>query len=217
MPRRLRPTVRIEEGRKVLRVAGIIQSMETGPDNRPDLWDALVPRAPAVRRALLLGLGGGTVASVILRRFPSAAITGVDDDVRMLALAREAFDLGRHDNVRMVTADAFDFVETDEGPYELICVDLFRGLRMPPRVLSERFLLALRRLARPGATVTFNLMHTRDIARRVSRLNRILPVRFLLEIGGNVVAHCAPAPPPGAPRPVSAPRGRRGGGARAGS
>lgn len=194
-PRRLRPVVRLEGGRKVLRVAGIIQSMEA-VDDRPDLWDALVPATPAIRRALLLGLGGGTVASVVLRRFPRAAITGVDDDERMLELARGAFGLRRHRALRMVAADAFDFVESDTGPYELICVDLFRGLRMPPRVLSERFLLALRRLAAPEGTVTFNLMHTADIERRVRRLSRVLPVRAVMEIGGNVVAHCAPALPP---------------------
>lgn len=189
--RRLRPVVRVEDGRKVLRVAGVIQSVEAGPRRRPDLWDAMVPRM-RVRRALVLGLGGGTIASVLLRRFPSVAITGVDEDARMLDLARREFGLGHRDNVRMVQADAFAFVEADAGPYDLIAVDLFHGARMPPRALSERFLGHLARLVDRAGMVTFNLAHTSDIARRVRRLDRHLPVRAALEIGGNVVAQCAP-------------------------
>jgi spermidine synthase len=225
--RRSRPVVRVEGGRKVLRVAGVIQSVEAPGRDRPDLWDALVPRMRGVRRALVLGLGGGTVASVLLRRFPSVAITAVDDDARMLDIARRDFGLGQREQVRMEVADAFAFVEREAGPYELISVDLFRGARMPPRVLSERFLGHLRRLAAAGGMVTFNFAHTSDIARRVRRLDRVLPVRALVEIGGNVVAHCAPdgagGRPPRAPlgpagrvapglrgAPAAPPRGRRG-------
>lgn len=212
--RRFRPIVRVEGGRKVLRVAGVIQSVETGPRHPPDLWDAMVPRMRGVRRALVLGLGGGTIASLLLRRFRSIAVTGVDEDARMLDVARRDFGLGQRGQVRLVLADAFTFVETEAGPYELISVDLFRGARMPPRVLSERFLGHLRRLVDPGGMVTFNLAHTCDIVRRVRRLHRILPVRTLIEVGGNVVAHCAPdrraTKLTGAP--LSAPRGRRGAG-----
>jgi spermidine synthase len=191
--RRLRPVVRLESGRKVLRVAGIVQSVERAPGDPPDLWDTMVPRVRRVRRALVLGLGGGTIVSVILRRFPRAEVTGVDEDSRMLSVAREDFGLGHHERVRMVLGDAFAFVEGDAARYELIAVDLFRGGRMPPRVLSERFLLGLDRLADPRAAITFNLRQTSDIVRRIARLHRVLPVRATFEIGGNLVAHCAPA------------------------
>src|SRR5690242_7661012 len=55
------PTVRIEGGRKVLRVGGVIQSVHVDETYEPDVWDAMLPeRRP--ERVLILGLGGGTMA-----------------------------------------------------------------------------------------------------------------------------------------------------------
>lgn len=65
---RLRPLVKIEAERKVLRVGGVIQSVAVDASYTSDVWDALLP-ATRPANALILGLGGGTVATLMTRRW----------------------------------------------------------------------------------------------------------------------------------------------------
>src|SRR5690348_12385037 len=59
----LRPMVVVEAGRKVLRVGGVIQSVHVDEGYEPDVWDAMLPRERP-QSALILGLGGGTMAQL---------------------------------------------------------------------------------------------------------------------------------------------------------
>ena len=55
------PIAVIEQGRLVLRVGGVIQSVGVDTSYQADIWDAMLPHnSPA--NALILGLGGGTIA-----------------------------------------------------------------------------------------------------------------------------------------------------------
>jgi spermidine synthase len=189
---RLRPVVRIESGRKVLRVGGVAQSMEVVPGRRPDVWDAMVPWRHAVRRALLLGLGGGTVAAILTQRFGRIPITAVDCDRDVVTLARQHFGVGELPNLRIVLGDAFAFTRDDPGPYDLICVDLFRANRMPPQVLGAGFLRDVGRLLSDRGMATINLFLSARVPAQVARIHQHLRVRHATEVEGNVVVHCSP-------------------------
>lgn len=191
-PAPLRPTIQIEDGRKVLRVGGFIQSVQVGSRHRPDFWDALIPDRDRVTRALLLGLGGGTVATLLARRFGSIAITAVEYDPQIVDIATQEFGLGHLENLRIVVADAFAFVRKHEGRYDLICVDLYRGRWLPREVLSCSFLRNLLRILDPAGITTFNFWLTPGVWARLRRLHSVLPVRELVLAEENVVARCSP-------------------------
>src|SRR6185437_684947 len=71
------PIAVIQQGRLVLRVGGDIQSIGVDACYQADIWDALLPHnQPA--NALILGLGGGTVAHLMTQRFGPLPITGVE-------------------------------------------------------------------------------------------------------------------------------------------
>jgi hypothetical protein len=71
--------VRLENGRNVLRVGGVIQSVGVDASHIPDVWDAMLPQErPA--SALILGLGGGTIATLMTRRWGPLPIIGVERD-----------------------------------------------------------------------------------------------------------------------------------------
>ena len=104
------PMVVIEQGRPVLRVGGVIQSVGVNETYQADIWDAMLPRErPA--NALILGLGGGTIASLLAQRFGALPITGVERDPAVVWLARHEFGLDALAHLHIVVADAFDYAQ----------------------------------------------------------------------------------------------------------
>src|SRR5437870_104998 len=101
-----------DAGRAALLVDGVVQSIspEDGLVNG-GYWAAMVP-AVRPRRALILGLGGGTLARLLQARWgPDVKIVGVDDDVAIVETARAAGWLALP-GLETVFADAFQFVAT---------------------------------------------------------------------------------------------------------
>jgi spermidine synthase len=176
------------DGRRALYTDGVVHSIAVGDgDDVPGYWPSMLPeRAP--RRALLLGLGGGTLAHLLARRFPSAEIVGVDNDEELLAFAREHFGLALP-ALRVVVADAFAYVWTCTEQFDYIAVDLFAGHAFQRGVLARPFLARLRALAAPGATLALNLFRDAHAAAHLARVRRVLPVRRVLRLTNNVVVH----------------------------
>ena len=194
------PIVLIERGRKVLRVNGFVQSVEVAARRRPDVWDALIPRDHQIGTALLLGVGGGTVATLLTQRFGGIPITGVDSEPAVVAMAKREFGLGQLENVHIVIDDAFRFASQARDRYDLVCVDLYHGRRMPQRVVGQAFLRDVARMLAPGGIATFNFWRIFPVAAYLQRIRLILRVARIVKTEGNAVVHCS-ARPRGTDRP----------------
>ena len=188
-----RPVVSVEDGRTLLRVGGVIQSVAVDDRHEPDVWDAMLPlRQP--ERALILGLGGGTTATLLTRRFGALPILGVERDPRIARLAQERFGLAVLTNVQVLVADAFEFLPHCPTRFDLICVDLYVAGRMEHGVLGADFLRAVGHALTPEGIATFNLWRSPYLADQLRRLGRELVVRDTVEVGENVIVHCGPRP-----------------------
>src|SRR5258708_17906776 len=146
-PRRLPVTTSRREGwAPALEVGGVVQSVsvpEASRDDAPGSRDAerrpgpgggywgllLPPGCPG--RALLLGLGAGTVAQLLARRCPDTALVGVERDPEVLVVAREAFALDSLARLEVGEADAFTWAAEQAGgspgTFYLLLLDLFEG------------------------------------------------------------------------------------------
>jgi spermidine synthase len=176
-------------GRLGLAIDGAVQSVAVASGAPPaGYWPAMLPATPP-RDALLLGLGGGTIAHLLVGACGPIPLVGVDDDPSVLALGREAFGLNLP-NLEVVLADAFQYVATCSRRFDLICVDLFRDGRIPPRVCASPFLVRLRGLLRPGGAATFNLARDRAAPNRLAQLARHFRVERRILVGFNLVVHC---------------------------
>src|SRR5690348_6207758 len=123
MGAREHPVVSVESGRTLLRVGGVIQSVAVDERYEPDVWDAMLPtRTPA--NALILGLGGGTIATLLTRRFGPVPTVGVERAPRIARLARESFGLDGLRNVQVEIDDAFGFLVRCQVRFDLVSVDL---------------------------------------------------------------------------------------------
>lgn len=98
---------------------------------------------------LLIGLGGGLLATYIHRYFPKSTLTAVDIDIAMVEVAKEYFGFTPGPRLKAVVADGIDYIEklAKEGvKYNAIMVDVdakdsSMGLSCPPRSFLERSFL----------------------------------------------------------------------------
>lgn len=181
-----RPETRVEDGRKVLRVGGVIQSVEVNERYSEDVWDAMLPRRrPA--SALILGLGGGSIATLMTRRWGPLPITGVERDPAVVRLAREEFGLDSMAHLAIVTEDAFDWARRCGETFAVICVDLYVAGKLAHGALGAAFLRDVRRLLVPAGEVTFNLWRSAYLDDQTRRISGHLRIEALEEVGGNVV------------------------------
>lgn len=178
-----------DEGRRALIVDGVVQSIAADDvKGEMDCWRAQVPDVKP-GRTLILGLGGGTVAHLITRRFGPVLIVGVERDHAIVEAARS--DLGLDlPNLTIVVGDAFEFVRAGGEQFDLICVDLYRGGRLERSTLGKPFLRDLRRKLSPGGTVVFNLFRERRTQQRLARLGQFFRAVKTVQVGQNVVIHC---------------------------
>ena len=198
-----------------LEVAGVVQSVSVPDDEEAGkphtslashseepqpgpgggYWGLMLPPG-CPRRALLLGLGGGTVASLLARRCPNAEIVGVDNDPEVLAVARSDFGLDALPHLRVELVDAFTWdaghVASEPRTFDLICLDLFQAGRLTLGTLATPFLRQVAALLAPGGTLTVNLMVTARTLDQVHRLERVFTLRRELRLRGNLVVHATP-------------------------
>lgn len=140
---------------------GVIQSSEDDEALYHELLaQPALLRHPEPRDVLVLGGGEGAVLREVLVHRSVRSCTMVDIDPELVELSRQhlqqwhrgAFEDPR---VRVVAADGRRFIETDDGFYDIVIVDLVDmladGLAQP--LYSRQFYELLKRRLRPGAIV----------------------------------------------------------------
>ena len=175
---------------------------DSRPSSRPsDLgyWELLLPpvgRCPT--RALILGLGGGTVAALLSRRCPGVAIIGIERDETVLTLARLEFGLDEIPGLAVIVGDAFSEVAlrtlSEPASYDYICLDLYDGERLASGTLANAFLRRLATLLTPGGLLAINLVITSRLDEQLQRLQRVFAVERQQRIRGNLVLHARARP-----------------------
>ncbi|WP_426415984.1 spermidine synthase [Aestuariirhabdus sp. LZHN29] len=109
--------------------------------------------SPAPRRALVAGLGGGTLVHSLLRIKPTMTVEAVEFRPEVIAVAREYFLLQQAPPHRIHAGDATEF-QGHPGGYELIFSDLFLDNQMNPAQLTLDYTERCRRaLSRHGVLV----------------------------------------------------------------
>ncbi len=186
----MKARVRIGEdgGRAALLVDGVVQSIS--PEDGlvgGGYWAAMVPDDPP-RNALILGLGGGTLARLLQVRWGDVPMVGVDDDPEIVETAQRVGWLPGS-GLEVVMADAFEYVQSCERHFDFIAVDLFRGERLAARAFGRPFLRNVRTLLEPRGRVAMNMFFDRLERERETRIASLFDVYKNQRIGGNVIIH----------------------------
>ncbi len=128
-----------------------------------DVWDPMglapaVAEPGSIKRALILGLGGGAVVHQLRQFFDVPHIQAVELDAKRIELGRKFFGL-KMKGVKLTCGDAIKWVEQYDGPaFDLVIDDLFgqtdgEPVRAAP--LTARWLKKLNAMtSADGALVT---------------------------------------------------------------
>ncbi len=76
-----------------------------------------------IKKILILGLGGGTVAKLLRKKYPDAKIVGIEIDPIMIELGKKYLNLDKYD----VDIKVKDANKLKIDIYDLIIVDMYSG------------------------------------------------------------------------------------------
>ena len=147
--------VRWEGGRKVLNSTHGNQSFGSLHRVWQQAFARIGLRAVPPSNVLLLGLGAGSVPTILRKEMGcDAQITAVEIDPKMTHIGRSEFDLGNLADLIIIDGDATVRIHALPERYSLVVVDLFEDLDLARGVDTMGFAHALR--DRCDGTLLFN-------------------------------------------------------------
>jgi len=124
------------------------------------------------KKVLLLGLGAGSVVSILREELNIfCPIDAVEYDMMIIDIAGKHFNIQRFNNIVIHHADAYTFVQEVTGQYNLIVVDLFNDNVVPERFFDNVFNTALLNLLVDGRIVFNTIVNGKVSAQNFSTLN----------------------------------------------
>jgi len=113
---------------------------------------------PQAHEALLLGLGVGVVGKELAAR--GLAVTAVEIDPQVIAVAHELFDLPT--SVHVEQGDARTFLGHDVGTYDLVFLDVFAGENVPWYLTTIEAFRDMKARLRSDGRLVVNMLTNHD-------------------------------------------------------
>jgi len=152
-------------------------------------------RRQKVKDCLILGLGGGSAASLVKKYWPEATITGVDIDPVIVGLGKKYLGMPK---VETVIGDAYEYCQRqrkNNKRYDLILVDVYVGYEVPKKFQHEKFIKLVKSLLAKNGIIVFNRLYfdeKRSLAMKFSKkLEKIFPKVETVFPEANVMFICS--------------------------
>lgn len=117
-----------------------------------------------VEDALIIGLGGGSLARHLLHHFPECRLRAVECRASVVKIARSHFGLPLDSRLKVIVDDGGSYVrqhaKTAAGQYGLILIDAFGGEGMAESIASIAFFDACKILLKQDGILVINLWGT---------------------------------------------------------
>jgi len=118
---------------------------------------------PRPRRALLIGLGGGSLAKFCYRHLPNTQVTAIEIDPHIIAW-RHAFLLPADDErLQIIQGDGRDYLAQTSKGTDLLLVDAFDGCGLAPGFSDTAFLETAHTKLSDKGILVINLAGEREI------------------------------------------------------
>ncbi|MBU1016605.1 MAG: hypothetical protein ABIJ36_03355 [Patescibacteria group bacterium] len=165
--------VQIGKERRLM-VGGYVQSINGDcPGVEKRVWGKIVllgmETCPNLKNILLLGLGGGTIVSLLKKHKPKSNITAIEIDPKIIAVAKKFFSLSEVARLNLIEGDAYTFITKKYsctnllGKYDLVIVDVYCGGSFPQKFWGEKFFKSLKSSMGKGGCVIFNRILRTDV------------------------------------------------------
>lgn len=110
------------------------------------------------KSALVLGVAGATQIEQLKKYFPKATIDGVDIDPNLIEIAQKYFSLKLDNRTNITINDARIFVKTTDKKYDLVVMDTFRGVSLPPHLVTNEYFSELKNRINPNGLLLLNVI-----------------------------------------------------------
>jgi len=114
------------------------------------------PPGTWLHRALIVGLGSGTVSKQITQAYGPLPIDGVEIDPDIVALGRRYFAMDEP-NLDVHVTDGRAFLGTAGWKYDWVIVDAYQGSDIPFHLVTEEFFRQVRQGLNPGGVLSINI------------------------------------------------------------
>jgi spermidine synthase len=177
--------------------------------DQPDELDLSYTRAmmafllfmPPPRRALMIGLGGGSLAKFFYHRLPETRLRVIEVSAGVVEVARTYFqvpaDCGR---LAISIGEGASYVTRAQERVDALFVDAYDGRSLAASLATEDFFNAARALVSPAGMLIMNLWSSdRAFGRNLRSIERAFSNRCLClpaERPGNVIVFAFAASPP---------------------
>jgi spermidine synthase len=156
--------VRTPDGRTALRLDdGIADQSVYRPNTvlTGGEWDMPLVVPPLLdhpmRRALIIGNAGGTMARALAHEYPGVHIDGIEPDPAVSDIGRQVMGMAAVPNLSVITADGRAFLATSQERYDLIIVDAYRQAYVPFWLVTQQFFALARSHLVAGGAIAFNM------------------------------------------------------------
>jgi spermidine synthase len=150
--------------------------------------------------ALLVGLGGGSLAKHLLYHFPQCHLDAVEYRQSVVRVARSHFGLPLDKRLKIIVGDGAHVIqnrlETHAQRYSLTFIDAFDHEGMAPSICNETFFESCKTLLKPDGLLLVNLwggMNNASFQQCAVWLSRLFDWRILflpVRGKGNIIAIC---------------------------
>jgi len=147
---------------------------------------------PDPRDILIVGLGGGSLSKYCFHKFPSARVTTVEIDGRVIALREQFFIPPESERFQIVHADAAEYLLDKVGFTDVILLDGFDASGLPTSLSSQYFYDCCHAALRDEGVLVANLLNSDPrLATHLDRIRRACDgklFRTMVRREGNTIA-----------------------------
>jgi spermidine synthase len=130
----------------------------TTPFEYPDYFSLALTYRPDARRALFVGLGGGSGPKRFWRDFPQLEVAAVELDEDVVDVAYRFFALPRHPRLEVEVEDGRRYLQTTDEKWDVILLDAYYSDSVPFHLTTREFLDLARSRLNPGGIVVANVI-----------------------------------------------------------
>jgi spermidine synthase len=147
---------------------------------------------PEQSRVMIVGLGGGSMVHFLQKYDPKVKIEAVEIDPVVVELAERFFSVRQNENVRLVVADAFDFLKRTQSRYDVIYMDAFLkpsagtdDTGVPLRLRTQEFYREIQKLLTENGSVIFNINPHDQMQQDIAVISESFPQTYVFSLPGS--------------------------------
>lgn len=127
---------------------------------------------PGAKKALFIGLGGGSVPKNFRLNYPNLYMDAIEIDPEVIRVAKEYFHVKEDDHLRLMAKDGRAFLRKSKDQYDLIFLDAYQADNIPFHLTTSQYLQELCQHLQPDGLVVSNIIGA--VAGPQSRLFRAM-------------------------------------------